>query len=86
MDLRVIMINLNFNTFDIQEGKLGRKFRLIITQKGKDEKWIGKVLKYDWYYIFKYIDDGSMFALHESVNGKIIEKLNNEQVEKLINV
>lgn len=70
------------NHFNWQEGKLGKPFRLSSITKGKGEKWIGGVLKHDWYYTFKY-KDGNFFTLHEDYNGKIIEKLNHEKTIKL---
>ena len=50
-------MKLNFNTLDLQEGKLGRAFRISSLQRGKQEKYINGALKNDWYYIFKYLDD-----------------------------
>ena len=72
-------MNLNFNTFEIQEGKRGQPFRQISVQKGLGEKWVSGVLKFDWYYVFKYIENGNMFALHTDFNDKIIEKLNHQE-------
>lgn len=71
------------NHFNWQTGKLGKPFRLTAIQKGTDEKWIGNVLKSDWYYIFKY-EDGSLFSLHEDLNGKIFEKLNHKETNNLL--
>jgi hypothetical protein len=73
-----------YNTFETQCGKRGRDFRLICIQKGKQERWINKVLKYDWYYVFKYFDDNSFFSMHEDFNDNLIEKLNHEQTLKIL--
>ena len=72
------------NTFEVQEGKLGKPFRLTCTHKGKESKWLSGVEKYDWYYIFKYIDNGTNFALYEDVYGKIVKKLNYKEVDELL--
>lgn len=65
-------------TFTPQEGKLGRSFRLSSIRKGKDSKWVGRELKHDWIYIFKYLDDSSFFGIHIGVNGRYIDKLDDE--------
>lgn len=72
------------NSFQIQVGKLGRPFRLSATIKGKHEKWISGVLKYDWYHVFRYEDTGEFFSLHEDFGGKIIEKLNHKKTINLL--
>lgn len=74
------------NTFEPQQGKLGRSFRLTATVKGKQSKWINRVEKSDWFHVFKYLDDGNLFALHEDFTGKIFEKLDHKEVEKLLKV
>lgn len=73
------------NHFNLQEGKLGKPFRLTAIVKGNGEKWIGRELKSDWYYVFKY-EDGNLFALHEDFNGKVIEKLNESKVDALLGI
>lgn len=71
------------NHFNWQTGKLGKLFRLSAIHKGNGEKWINGIIKYDWYYIFKY-KDGEMFTLHEDYNGKIFEKLKHKETIKLL--
>lgn len=71
------------NHFNWQEGKLGKPFRLSAIHKGKHEKWIGRVLKNDWYYIFKY-KEGGLFSLHEDITGKIDKKLNHQETIDLL--
>ncbi|WP_372938104.1 hypothetical protein [Seonamhaeicola sp.] len=77
-------MNIDTTHFDEQVGKLGRPFRMVFAQRGKHKKWINRVLKYDWYYVFKYYDDKSLFALHEDYNGRIFEKLNDKEVKKIL--
>lgn len=71
--------------WNVQQGKLGKPFRYTSTLKGNSEKWIDRELKSDWYYIYKY-EDGSMFALHEDFNGKVIEQLDHKKVCKLLGI
>lgn len=71
------------NHFNWQEGKLGKPFRLSAIHKGKKEQWVNGVLKYDWYYIFKY-KDGNMFSLHENLSGDIDLKLNDKETINLL--
>lgn len=69
-------MKLNFNTFDKQEGKLGRPFRLSSVGKNlqKPCKWINRTEKYYWIYIFKYLDDiGGLFSVEIDYFDKIIE-------------
>ena len=77
-------MKLNFNTLDPQEGKLGRAFRISSLQRGKQEKYINGAFRNDWYYVFKYLDDGSFFTLHTELNEKVIEKLNHKETLDLL--
>jgi hypothetical protein len=61
---------VDLNTLEVQEGKLGRKFRA------------SSVKRFDyseWCYIFRYIDDGSFFGLVQ-MNGQITRKLTHKEV------
>lgn len=73
-------VNLNF---DWQEGSKGEKFRLSSIVKGKKSVWISKVLKSDWFYIFKY-ESGDFFAFHFDETDNFKRKLtHNELMEEL---
>lgn len=62
------------NTFEIQEGSKGRPFKLTAVEKVPNTlKWIGNEEKSHWLHIFKYIDDGSCFALELDHYDKIIK-------------
>lgn len=66
------------NTFDVQEGKIGRPFKNIAVSKiSNTDKWIEKELKSHWLHIFKYLDDGSCFALEIDHYGTIIKVIKN---------
>ena len=69
--------------WELQQGKLGKPFTYTSTIKGKEEEWIGRDLKSDWYYVFKY-EDGSLFALHEDINGNIDKKLNETELKEIL--
>lgn len=68
-------MKLNFNTLEIQEGKLGKPFRQVgVTRNTKvSPKWINRVEKYNWIYLFKYINDGKFFEVEVDCYGKIIK-------------
>ena len=71
-------MNPKLNTFDIQEGKIGRAFKnTAITKVPNTEKWIDREQKSHWLHIFKYLDDGSCFALEIDYYGKIIKVIKN---------
>ena len=61
------------NTLDRQKGNKGF-FRQTSVNKGNQEQWINRVLKFDWFYTFKY-DSGEFFTLHYDVNG-VFSKVN----------
>ena len=64
----------NLNTLNVQEGSKGRPFKATATQRLPNTlKWIGNDHKSHWLHIFKYIDDGSCFALEVDYYGKIIK-------------
>lgn len=68
----------NLNTFDIQEGKIGRPFKnTAIERVPNTDKWINHVLKSHWLHIFKYLDDGSNFAIEIDYNGNIVKVIKN---------
>lgn len=72
-----IQINL-----DWQKSPKGEMFKLYSIIKGSKSKWINKVQKFNWYYVFSY-KDGSFFSFHQDVDDKIIKKLNHNQTIKL---
>lgn len=62
------------NTFDIQEGKIGRAFKNTAVERVHNTtKWIDREEKSHWLHIFKYLDDGSCFALELDYYNKIIK-------------
>lgn len=66
------------NTFDIQEGKIGRAFKNTAVSKiANTDKWIDKEIKSHWLHIFKYLDDGSCFALELDYFGKVVKVIKN---------
>lgn len=66
------------NTFDIQEGKIGRPFKnTAIERIPNTSKWIDRELKSHWLHIFKYLDDGSIFAIEIDYNGNIVKVIKN---------
>lgn len=52
----------------------GRPYRLSEIKKGTTEKWVGGVLKCNWYYKFKYLDDNTYFTLSVDQKNNIISK------------
>ena len=66
---------MNFNTFDIQEGKLGKPFRQSRVRRNDtiEPKWIDNVLRYHWIYLFKYVDESGFFEVEVDYYGKIIK-------------
>tara|TARA_R110000787_G_scaffold13633_2_gene42685 strand:+ start:3282 stop:3533 length:252 start_codon:yes stop_codon:yes gene_type:complete len=71
-------LNIKVNTFDYQEGKLGKPFKLSSIKKGEESKWLNGDFRSDWYYIFKY-DDGTFFGIHEGLSGGVISKLMHQE-------
>lgn len=66
------------NTFDIQEGKIGRPFKNTAVQiVPNTEKWVNKEKSSHWLHIFKYLDDDSCFALELDCYGKIVKVIKN---------
>lgn len=66
------------NTLEVQEGKLGRPFRnTAVSKVPNTEKWINRELKSHWLHIFKYIDNGSCFAIEIDYFGKIVKVIKN---------
>lgn len=68
-------MKLNFNTFDIQEGKLGKPFRQSSVRRNGQipPKWIDRVEKYHWIYLFKYVNEDGFFEVEIDYYGKIIK-------------
>ena len=66
---------MNFNTLDVQEGKLGKSFRQVCaTRNGQmPEKWINGSYKFHTIYEFVYIEDEKRFSVETDYNGKIIK-------------
>lgn len=67
---------------DWQKSPKGEMFKLYSIIKGSKSKWINKVQKFNWYYVFNY-EDGSFFSFHQDVDDKIIKKLNHNQTIRL---
>ena len=69
----------------IQISPLGMEYRLsaIKTNLQLAPKYIDKKYKYHWYYIFKYSDD-SFFGFEFDYYDKFLQKLNHEQILKLL--
>lgn len=65
---------VNLHTLEVQEGRLGRKFR---------QSAIKKVNYNEWLYIFRYIDDGSFFGL-QYINNKLTTKLTHNEVRDIM--
>lgn len=82
--MKIAGIVLKEDPYSIQQGKNGRDFKLLSIKKGKNEKYINRVLKFNWLYIFKYIDDGSMFGLKIDYYGEFTKKLNHEEIIKYL--
>ena len=62
------------NTFEIQKCNKGRLFKLTAVERVPNTlKWIGKEQKSHWLHIFKYVDDGSCFALELDYYGESIK-------------
>jgi len=76
-------LSIKVNTFDYQEGKLGKPFKLSAIKKGKEEKWLSGEFRSDWYYVFKY-DDGNFFAMHEGLSGAFLSKLTHLETISLL--
>lgn len=72
------------NSFDVQVGNQKREFTYLATIRGKDSKWVGRELKNDWVYIFRYIDDRSLFGIHLGFNNEFISKLPHNQADQLL--
>ena len=69
------------NTLQVQEGKLGRPFRCsIVSIVPNTEKWIKRTLKHHWLHVFKYIDDGSLFAIELDYNDNIVKVIKNYEL------
>lgn len=66
------------NTLEVQEGKLGRPFRnTAVSKVPNTDKFINRELKSHWLHIFKYIDNGSCFAIELDYNGNIVKVTKN---------
>lgn len=66
------------NTFEIQEGKIGRPFKnTAVSRVSNTDKWVDRELKSHWLHIFKYLDDESNFALEIDYYGKIVKVIKN---------
>jgi len=72
-----IEINLEW-----QKSPKGEMFKLYSIIKGPQSKWLKKVQKFSWYYVFKY-KDGSFFSFYQDFNDKITKKLNHNETIKL---
>ena len=68
-------MDLRFNTFDIQEGKLGKAFRqsAVSINTDRPSKWMSNVEKWHWIYLFKYVNEDKFFEVEIDYYGKIIK-------------
>lgn len=74
----------DLKSFEVQTGKRNEPFRLTATIRGKNEKWLNRELKHDWYHVFKYIENGSLFSLYEDVYGNIKRKLTDSETRDIL--
>jgi len=67
---------IRVDTFEWQEGSLGKKFRLSGTRKNLQiqEKYINGTFKWHWIYTFFY-EDLSYFEIEIGYDDKFIRKL-----------
>jgi len=65
----------DFTHFETQSGKYKRDFRLSAIHKGKKNN--------EWFYVFKYLDDCTFFGIQTGIGGKILKKLNDNEVKEL---
>lgn len=65
----------NVTHFEPQSGKYKRDFRLSAIHKGNNNN--------DWFYVFKYLDDSTFFGIQTGIGGKILKKLNDNEVKEL---
>lgn len=65
-----------------QLSKLGKPYRLSAIAKNikLPSKWINKVERWHWVYIFKYTDDNSFFGFEFDYNDKLVRKLTHSEV------
>lgn len=70
--------------FQEQSLKSKRPFRLSGSMKGKQNTWIDRNYRNDWYYIFKYLDDNTFFAVHIGFEDEYIEVINHQGCLKLM--
>ena len=59
----------------------GRLYRLSAIKKGSVEKWVNGILKFNWYYKFKYLDDNSYFTLSVDAFGNVLKKYEKTKCE-----
>ncbi len=61
-------MGINFHTSEVQVGSLNRPFKMIsVGLVPKTERWVLRneknELRHHWLYVFKYLDNGSLFAV-----------------------
>ncbi len=78
---------INLSSFDLQTGTIGKPFRQfgLIVNTEFPEKWVNKVLKKHWIYLFKY-EDGNIFGIEIDYNGNFFKKLTHKDCIYKINV
>jgi hypothetical protein len=78
-------IKINLDIINPQTSTLGREFVLsqIKLDVSKAPKYIDKTYKHCTWYIFKYLDNGSEFALYFNEYDKFEYKLTDADVKKL---
>ena len=66
---------MNFNTFKIQEGKLGKPFTLSGKSRSDEmpEKYVNGETKSHWIYLLKYVDGSGFFEVEVNYYDIIIK-------------
>ena len=72
-----IEINLEW-----QKSPKGEMFKLYSIIKGSKSKWVDRVEKFNWYYVFRY-ENGSFFSFHQDLNDEITEKFNHNKTIRI---
>lgn len=76
---------MNYNTFQIQEGKRGIPFKNIaIVKTPNTTKWFGKLERNHYYHVFRYIDGSGIFAVELDYNGNIVKKLTHAETLEIL--
>lgn len=66
------------NTLEVQEGNLGRPFRMTSLERVPNTtKFIDRLEQSHWLYIFKYVYNGSCFAIELDYYNEIVKVTKN---------